>query len=132
MIKELVTYIKNNSALVIDTDLFAGHLTQGAQDTCVVIYEPGGRADFYDKKMQMKNYEVYSRSKDYHTARANANVVHDVFQVMVAVTLPVVISGELWLVNTSNNRNSIQYIGEDEERRHEFTANYIFHVEQKF
>ncbi|MCK4829207.1 hypothetical protein KA005_76495, partial [bacterium] len=106
MIKEITTFIRDRAALLpipvallIDTDLFAGHRPQACDDACDVVLETAGGEAFFELPERADPViQVLSRAKTYFAARARAHVIFDaIFRIHVygsaGWTLPVVIAG---------------------------------------
>ena len=77
MIKEVTTFIEARAGLTRDTDLFAGHRPQGAQDNCDVVLESSGGSTFPELPERADVvFQVLSRDTTYMTARARAWVIY--------------------------------------------------------
>jgi len=78
VIKEVTEFIEFKARLTRDTDLFAGHRPQGAQDACDVVLESAGGSVFPELPERADTvYQVLSRAKTYMTARARAWAIYD-------------------------------------------------------
>ena len=88
MIKEITTFIRDRVALlpvpvpvalVIDTNLFAGHRPQSAlADACDVVLESSGGTPFPELPERADVvFQVLSRAKTYMTARARAWAIYN-------------------------------------------------------
>jgi len=132
MIKELVQYVKNecSSGLVIGTSLFAGFRPLDAADECVTIIEAGGPDSFYAPGLSSPLIWALVRSTNYMACRDLAYEIHAILHRMIGVELPVVDSGDNYLVNTSTALGRPSPLsGQDEKGRFEFGANYRMEVE---
>ena len=129
MIKEITTYIANNVALTLETDLFAGFRPESAPDTCVAIIETtGGPVDSYFPDTGSKYIQVLSRAESYWTARSNNYLVHDFLKSKAQVTLPVVSGGPTYIAEFIEAINFPQSVGQNENDLWEFSSNYIFRI----
>ena len=129
MIKELAQYIENNTSMVIGTDLFAGWVTQGSQDTASVLTETGGATKDWSTTRRAPTFQVISRGATYHTARDEAFTIFDLFNgTKGEITLPVITSGDDFMIENIVPISSPQYIGQDQERRFEFSTNYLIYT----
>lgn len=116
MIKELVTYIANNTSFTIGTDLFAISVDSDDIDECVVIDESapglvhGTLTDYRQVPLT-----AYSRATTRFTARANAYTVFDCLHGIQQVTLPVVSGGYTYTCDIECR--TPYYVGLDESGR---------------
>lgn len=143
MIKEITTFIRDKAALlpapvalVIDTDLFAGHRPQEAANNCDVVLETAGGEAFFELPERADPViQVLSRGKTYFTARARAHVIFDaIFRIhtfgSAGWTLPIVAGGPQYEAMVIVPLSPPQHIGQDEKLRHEFSTNYIFKLKR--
>jgi len=129
MIKELTTYIENNTVLVIDTDLFAGFRPSDAPDQCVAILEPtGGAVDSYFPDAGEKVIQVLSRAVSYWDARADAYTVFDLLKSKAQVTFPIIVSDTIYKAEFIEAQHFPQSLQQDEEGRWEFSTNVIIRI----
>lgn len=132
MIKEISKYIENNTGFVIGTDLFTGHRPANAQNECVVILEgAGGKPEFSIPDSVEKAIQILTRAKSYFTARADSYTIYNLLHGKSGITLPVVTSGEEYLVNVIEAMNVPQPIGQDAKGLWEFSTNFIFRIQNK-
>lgn len=142
MIQEFAQWIENISAgwtvpLVIGSNLFVGHRPQKTQAGTVLperytlILENTPAAvvpelrDRQDKEIQFLNY-----AKTYFTARADAYSVYERIHGIAWITLPVLTSGELYLVMTLDAVATPAPIEiPDAKGLFVFSTNYILRVE---
>jgi hypothetical protein len=131
MIKEVSTLISNLTGFVIGTKLQAGHLQQGAPERCVIVLETGGPADFYPIHDQVDlGIQVTCQAPSYADAHEDAFTVFRALHGGCGYEMPGQDGGPDLLVNTIEAVASPQYLGEDEERRHLFTINFTFRIEE--
>lgn len=132
MIKEITKYIGDNSSLVIGTNLFGGHRPPNAPNECVVILEnAGGKPEYSIPDSVEKAIQILTRAATYFTARANAYALYAFLHGKSGITLPVITSGEEYLVNVIEAMNVPQPIGQDEKGLWEFSTNFIFRIQNK-
>lgn len=134
MLRELAEYIASETPLVISVDLFAGHRPVGAIDRCVTLLErtPAVQS-FAVSHIRTHFVQVLTRATSYFSGETLALSVHDeVFgKLNAGITLPAIASGsDEFLVNSCSGDRPA-WLGEDEEHRHEFSANYVFRLELK-
>ena len=128
MIKELTQYIEDNSysSLVIGTNLFGGHRPPDAPDECVVVLETGGLPYPYSGTLRGEaSFEILARDKTYFECRDLIWSVFEIFRVKGEITLPVVISGDDWLIESIVAINRPQSLGQDDKGLFEMSVNYI-------
>lgn len=131
MIKELTTYIEDNTDFVIDTDLFAGFRPATAPDDCVAILEPtGGEVNSYFPDAGEKVVQVLSRAKSYWDARANAYTVFDLLKSKAQVTFPVVTVGKTYKAEFIQAIHFPQNLGPDEKGLWEISTNFIIRIRE--
>lgn len=129
MIKELTTYIATQASRTIGTNLYAGPWPQDAPETCSAVFErPGGTPDPNVIGRGERFIQVVSRGPDYIAARDEAFAMRAVFRILGRVTLPVVTSGETWVVESMYPIGDPGYIGADDKGRQEFSTNCRLHV----
>lgn len=126
MIKELAQYIDNETEFSLGIDLFAGFRPGNAPDACIAILEPaGGVPDFYNTDYEQKPVQIVSRATNYYTARAQINKIYGLLHGMTGITLPVVVTGDEFFVNTAEGVSAPYYIGMDDKGLFEFSANIV-------
>jgi hypothetical protein len=75
--------------------------------------------------------QVLCRAATYWEARDDAWIVYDAVHGTSAWNMPRLVGvGDDYLVTTVNALYAPQYLGEDDNRRHLFSTNYIFRVEE--
>ena len=111
-----------------------GHRIQGAPDRCVLIQESsGGETNFYCPDMANLVIQVISRAvpREYFQARDDIHVVYEAFHGTAGWNMPNWTgTGPDYLAMTVEALAVPQYIGTDENGRHEFSLNLIFRCEQ--
>lgn len=129
MIKEIYRLIATRTGKTAGTDIFLGRRPQTAPDRCsLVAFNGGGGVYFELPDRQDLMVQILSRSKDYNQAYADATAAFDALHGLAAITLPVLVSGQTWEAQTIEAVNPPQYIGPDDEGRHEVSTNYIFRI----
>lgn len=125
MIKELAEYIEDVTDFTVGTDLFAGWGDADTPNDCIIVQEvmPSMTypelADRVDKPIQ-----VISRAVDFFTARDNAQAIFTALHGKWQITLPVVTSGEVYVVNIEGT--APYYIGlDDTNHRHVYSVNFL-------
>jgi len=136
MFREICTFISDRTGFVRGSTLQVGHRTQDAPDQCILVAEPaGGELNYDNPDMANLNIQVVCRANTYFEAR------DDAWTVLRALTnyggppsswnLPRIDgSGEDYLVMTIEAMNTPVYIGQDENKRFEFSVNFIFRMEE--
>jgi len=130
MIKELCTWLEiQDPTFVIGTKLQVGHREQTAPDRCVVIQEPaGGSTNFYVKDMEWVQIQAIARGLTYFDARADARAIHALLHGAAGIEFgisPIFYRASITAVSPP------QYIGQDDERRYEFSTNYSVAIYNK-
>ena len=130
MIKDFCEYIEDNTSFVVGTDLFAGFWNIDSPDSAVLVKESGGTEKAWSTTRRAVTFQVLTRAVDHHDSRSNSFTVYDLFKVSKRgqLTLPVMVSGETWVIENISALAPPQYIGEDEKRRHIFSTNYLAHA----
>ena len=130
MLKAIAYFIRNNTSLVLGTDLFYGFRPQDAPDRCQVLSETvGGSTDEYLRDRVDKRVQIVSRAKTYGRARTDAHTIYNFLHGRIGDVLPVVVSGEAYQANVIQADTDPQYIGTDSRGRHEFSTNYTFKIQ---
>jgi hypothetical protein len=135
MIKELTTYIDNNTgSLTLGTDLFAGDIPTALEGKATVVecLSPGIRNSAPNQTdMGQTPFRIKTRGAvgdSWFTTRATALIVFNILHGKMQVSLPVVSSGPTYLVNISCN--DPYYMGKDEKARHVFITNTLIYREE--
>ena len=132
MIKEITTYIKNNiSGLVIGKNLFGGYSPSTIEVSHICLIETGGRPYPDLKDYLEKTLQVLAISKDYMTARDYADSVYTLFHAAAGITLPVVITGSEYYINTITAITAPQSLGQDEKGNFVISTNYVLRIQDK-
>jgi len=115
MIKELTTYIANNTSFTLGTDLFAISESSDPVDDSVVIAETSpGLANGILTDLRQVPLTAYTRSTVLMTARDDAYIVFDLLHGAHQISLPVVIT-DTYVCNFECR--TPYYIGLDESGR---------------
>lgn len=125
MIKEIAEYIAAHTSLVIGTTLFAGFTETDAPSPCVLIQEVDPAiADYLLTDKVQRPIRIMSRSTSHWTARTNAYTVFDLLHGKMQITLPVVTSGVVYIVNVAGGPP--YYIGKDPNNNFVFVFTLMF------
>lgn len=131
MIKEITTYIANNTSLTLESTLFGGFRPDSAPDTCVVVLETsGGSVNSYFPDAGEKSIQILSRAKSYWTARSNIHLVFDALKSKAQVTLPVISGNPTYKAEFIEAQEFPQSVGQDERGLWEFSQNFIFRIRE--
>ena len=124
MIKEFCDWIETQTAFILGTTLQAGHREQGAPDRCVVVQETGGGDTNYDQPdMEWLMIQVVARGESYFNARDDAKTIHALLHGAAGITIGTAPATQ-YIIGAITAVNPPQYIGQDDERRYEFSTNY--------
>ncbi len=131
MLKQITTYVANNTSYVIGTDLFAGTRPDTAPDKCVTILETGGGAPVFDLPDYLdKMVQVLTRGKSYFEGQELAQEIYDLLHGKAGITTPTV-DEETYYINAIEALMSPQSIGQDEKGRFEFSTNFVFRIQDQ-
>jgi len=131
MFRELCTLIAARTGLVIGTTLQAGHRTQNAPVRHVVISESAGGSTVEEcPDFAFFNIQALAKAKTYFEARADAWLVYNAFHGTSGWNMPNLEGGADYLVMTVGALSIPQYLGVDDNKRHLFSVNLIFRVEE--
>jgi hypothetical protein len=135
MIKELTTYIDNNSSvLTLGTNLFAGDIPSAKEGKSTVVEKlsPGIRNPTpYQTDMGQTPFRIKTRGAvgdSWFTTESIALIVFNILHGKMQVSLPVVNGGPTYIVNISCN--DPYYMGKDEKNRHIFITNTLIYREE--
>jgi len=136
-IREIATWIENNSAWVIGTDFFVGHLPlktpakTDPPDRCQTILEntPGAvEGQLPDRKDKM--IQIRSRSKNYTEAKTDADALFDLMHGTHGWDLPELTPGVKLLAMTVDAMGTPAPVeNPNEEGFFVFSANYLWRIE---
>lgn len=131
MLREVCQYIENSVAeYILGSILFHGYRPPSAPARCLTLLERTGPLyDFYVTGKQDIPIQVLCRSASYDQALSDARSVVDLLcgTDRAGITLPVLTSGEAWVINTAQVISGPAWLGQDTLNRHEFTANILLH-----
>ncbi len=128
MIKELVTYIAEQTGLAIGTDIFANFSQEAQDDISVVMERTGGTPTGLSPDMGEVHIQVLTRAVDHDDAESQAWLIRNALHGQSGLFLPVLTSGDPQiLVNVCRAIQDPGYLGIGENDRHEFSANYLIH-----
>lgn len=132
MFDEICTLIQLLTGFPIGGKLQYGHWAQDKPERAVLIQETGGLTNFYPNiDVVDVAIQVLARSKTYKEARADAYAVFHALHGTNNWNLPRLVgSGPDYLAMTVEAIMAPAYLGVDENRRHLFSTNYIFRMEE--
>jgi len=134
MFREIVKFISDRTGFPMGpgSRIQFGHQVQQAPPRMVLIQEAGGATYFYpNEDMADFMVQVLCRAPSYFEAREDAWVVYKAIHGTSGWNLPRIDgSGEDYIAMTIDAVYLPQYLGEDEDRRHIFSTNYVFRMEE--
>ena len=123
MVRGLSDWIESASAFICGDTLQVGHRAPDAPDRCCVIQETGGGdSNFFVKDIEWLQIQIIARGKTYFNARDDARIIHNLLNGAAGLTVGT--SPTFYFIGAITAVNPPQYIGQDEERRYEFSTNY--------
>ena len=132
MLKNIAQYVDNQLSCSLGVDLFHGWRPEGVADDCITLLERTGRMDnFYIPGCSSVPVQIISRSVSYGDGLAGAWSVINLFCGVdkAGITLPTLVSGEIYRVNAAETISGPFWMGQDEKGRHEFSANILLHAQ---
>ena len=133
MFREICTLISDRTGWAIGTMLQAGRRIQTAPVRCALVQESGGATTFWpNEDMIDAGIQILNRSASYTEARNDAWHAFRALHGTCGWNMPRLDGApgdEDYLVSTVEALASPQYLGEDDNRRHLFSTNYIFRVQ---
>ena len=129
MIKAIIQFIENNTSFVNGDTLQMGYFEAEAPDRCVAVILTGGRPEFDLPDFVALRVQVLTRALDYATALGDAQTVFTLLHGAAGITLPVVISGEEYLLDTAEAVDYPYTLAPDETGRFMVTTNYILRIQ---
>ena len=130
MFKEICTLISGLTGFALDVKLQVGHLLQSAPERYVLVQETGGEANFYCPDMKDMLIQVLCHSETYFEAREDAYAVFEAIHGTSGWNLPGIGGNPDYLAMTVEALAVPQYLGVDDNRRHIFSTNYIWRMEE--
>lgn len=132
MTKEIFETIAARTGFVPGDTIHLGRWPQGEPDRCVLVaFNGGGNTVFDLPDRQDLMVQILTRAKDYNQAYADAMTCFNALHGAAAIDLVVLLSTDAWQAQTIEAINAPQYIGPDEQNRHEWSTNYIFRIKDK-
>lgn len=130
MIRELATYVANNTSLALESTLWAGFRPSHAPDRCVALLEStGGLVNSYFPDAGEKPVQILSRAESYWDARADIYTVFDLLKSKAQVTLPVV-GSTTYKAEFIEAQTFPQSVGQDERGLWEFSSNLVIRIRE--
>jgi hypothetical protein len=132
MFREICTLISGLTGFAIGTTIQAGRYAQNAPVRCALVQESGGATHFYpNEDMVDAGIQILTRAESYTAARDDAWTAFRALHGTSGWNMPRLdgVSGEDYLVATVEALASPQYLGEDDNRRHLFSVNFVFRVQ---
>ena len=132
MFREICTLIEAQTGWTIGAKLQAGHLRQDAPVRMGLVQQTGGPTYFTpNEDMVDMGIQILNRGATYDEARADAWAAYKALHGLSNMNCPRLEgSGEDYLAMTIEAVYAPQYLGEDSDRRHLFSTNYIFRMEE--
>lgn len=136
MFREIVTLIEAQTGFARGANgagkLQVGHMSQQAPARAVLVQETGGAPEFTpNEDMVDLTIQILNRAPTYFEAHEDAWTAYRGLHGLSGMNLPRIDgSGEDYLAMTIEAMAAPQYLGEDEDRRHVFSTNYIFRMEE--
>jgi len=109
-----------------------GHLAQGAPERCQLVQESaGGETNFYCPDMANVLIQVICQARSYFEARDDVHVFYEKLHGTSGWNMPSWTgTGPSYLAMTVEALAVPQYLGENDNRLHQFSVNFIFRMEQ--
>lgn len=130
--REIARLIETQTGWTAGAKLQVGHLLQNAPVRMTLIQESGGKPSFTpNEDMVDMTIQALTRAATYFEAHDDAWALYKALHGLSGMNCPRIDgSGEDYLAMTIDAIYAPQYIGEDEDRRHVFSTNYIFRMEE--
>lgn len=130
MLKEICKYIENElkPTYKLGTNLFAGYVPPTIEANHIIVIESGGRPipdlpDYLEKAIQ-----VLAIAIEYFSAIDMSNDIYDLLHASAGITLPIVVAGKEYYVNTAVAVSSPQSLGQDDKGKFVLSTNYILRI----
>lgn len=135
MLKALADWIASGLSLTVGTDLLCGFRPATAQDFCTALQERvQSEVSVVTPDFEIKRVQIVTRGPigDYWAASNRATLISEwlLSGQQINVTIPDPASGTSWTIHSVEGGNP-GYLGEDEKRRHEFSANLTVRVRKE-
>ena len=133
MFREICTLISTLTGWAIGGKLQAGHWAQDKPARAVLVQESGGTPAFYpNTDMVDMTIQFLCRAEKQTDAREDAWAAYRALHGTSGWNLPRLdgASGEDYLAMTVEAIYAPQYLGEDDNRRHLYSINFIFRMEE--
>lgn len=132
MFDEICALIQTLTGFAIGSKLQYGHWAQDKPQRAVLVSEAGGTAEFYPNVDVIDvAIQVLCRAETYKQAREDAYIVFRALHGTNNWNLPRIVgSGSDYLAMTVDAVGIPYYLGVDNNRRHLFSTNYIFRMEE--
>lgn len=128
-LKELTQYFENNTALTIGTDLFAVAIPQSQTADCTLVRSTGGISEVNGLNQFAAQVQIFTRAKNPMDSNDANHVIYDLLNVRGQITLPVVVSGRSFVINSSRPWTMPQSVGQDEKGRYQYTSNWTIQLQ---
>lgn len=125
MIKPLAQFLETATGFPLGSRLHVGAVPDTAPDLCSVIIEVSSPANPILMDTFESMIEVISRGKTYFTARADSQAIYSALHSKGQKTLPEIITGEKYQVNSTLFPSRPHHTGMDDKGRYLFSATYL-------
>jgi len=131
MLKELCKYISNNdSNHTLGDNLILGEWTANDPVASSAVTDSSGRSKNWTPNRDEYRIQVLSKGQDYLTARDLSMSIYNLLKKKGQITLPVVDSGEEWIMEQVNPVSPPQLLSIDGETSPVISVNYIVHAKK--
>jgi hypothetical protein len=132
MLREIANLVCTRAGFTLGTTAEFGHRKQESADRCILIAFNGGGATYFDLPDRIDQMvQILARAPKYMDAYDDSMAVFNAIHGLEVITLPVLVSGEVYEVQVIEAVNAPQYIGQDEKGRFMWSTNYIFRIHDK-
>lgn len=132
MLKEIATWLAARCGFTLGATMEFGHRKQTSADRCVLVAFNGGGATYPELPERIDQMvQILARSTSYMEAYEDSMTIFSSIHGRAALNMTVLVSGQLYEAQVIAAVNAPQYIGPDENGRHEWSTNYVWRMKSK-
>lgn len=120
--KNLADYLEDQGHGTVGTDIFVGKLPTEAPNNCIIVYDTGGVAPDTYIPTRNPSTQIYVRNISYNSGKQK---IEDIVGSLHTKSNFYIIENEQYVYYCRLIQEP-SHIGQDENDRQEFTANFMF------
>lgn len=130
--REITQFVADETGWTIGDDIVHGHFLEISPATCNAVLFNAGNVAYFDLPDRIDAIiQIVSRAEAFDTARENNNLAYTKLHRRIAKDLPLLTSGNENIIQISAAINAPRYIGIDDNKKHQWSSDYILRLKIK-